>query len=274
MKVLTLPEDLDISLGNIQVYNYFTEVSHEKSMVKLQMNTISFLQEGSKEVYSKNHPVNIGNEAFLMMRSGHLLMTEKLSPLTGYNSLLLFFSDELLDQFIQKHVDVDQHNDATEFAKAFVYDAFICQVVLSLKELLAQPETFRSKVLTVKFEEIMLYLLETQKQALLNFITVNLTEYTLNMIRVVEGNTLKKLSLAQLAFLSNMSVSTFKREFEKQFKQSPSKWFQEKRLEHAAFLLKSKGKRPSDIYILVGYESLTNFVQAFKNHFGTTPKQF
>ncbi|MFT5981387.1 MAG: AraC-like DNA-binding protein, partial [Flavobacteriales bacterium] len=157
---------------------------------------------------------------------------------------------------------------------AFVYDAFICQFVLSLKELLAQPETFRSKVLTVKFEEIMLYLLETQKQALLNFITVNLTEYTLNMIRVVEGNTLKKLSLAQLAFLSNMSVSTFKREFEKQFKQSPSKWFQEKRLEHAAFLLKSKGKRPSDIYILVGYESLTNFVQAFKNHFGTTPKQF
>ncbi len=274
MKVYTLPEDLAIPLEDIQIYDYFAEVSHEKSMVKLQMNTISFLQEGTKEVYSKNHPVNIGNEAFLMMRSGHLLMTEKLSPQTGYNSLLLFFSDDLLDQFVQKHVRFDHQMTETEFAKAFIYDDFIRQFVASLKGLLNQPNAIRSKLLSVKFEEIMLYVMETQQQAFFNFINANLTAYTLNMIRVVEGNMLKKLTLAQLAFLSNMSVSTFKREFEKQYHQSPIKWFQEKRLDHAAFLLKTKGKRPSDIYDQAGYESLTNFVQAFKAQFGTTPKQF
>ena len=71
-----------------------------------------------------------------------------------------------------------------------------------------------------------------------------------------------------------MSVSTFKREFEKNFKSPPSKWFQEKRLEHAAFLLKNKSKRPSDLFEEIGYESLSNFIQAFKTKFGVTPKRY
>jgi len=71
-----------------------------------------------------------------------------------------------------------------------------------------------------------------------------------------------------------MSVSTFKREFEKHFQESPSKWFQNKRLEHAAFLLQQHTKRPSDIFETIGYENLSNFVHAFKTKFGVTPKQF
>ena len=70
------------------------------------------------------------------------------------------------------------------------------------------------------------------------------------------------------------SVSKFKREFEKHFKSSPSKWFQEKRLDHAAYLLKNNSKRPSDIYEEIGYELLSNFIQAFKHKFGLTPKQY
>ena len=71
-----------------------------------------------------------------------------------------------------------------------------------------------------------------------------------------------------------MSISSFKRTFEKHFHNSPSKWFQEKRLEHSAFLLKNKSERPSDIYQEIGYESLSNFIQAFKVKFGVTPKQY
>ena len=85
---------------------------------------------------------------------------------------------------------------------------------------------------------------------------------------------INKLTIKELSFLSNMSLSTFKREFEKHFQSSPSKWFQEKRLDHSAFLLKDKSKRPSDIYEEIGYENLSNFIQAFKMKFGTTPKQY
>ena len=93
-------------------------------------------------------------------------------------------------------------------------------------------------------------------------------------IQTIESNQLNKLSVKELSFLSNMSVSTFKRKFEKHFHSSPSKWFQEKRLEHSAFLLKNKSKMPSDIFEEIGYENLSSFILAFKMKFGVTPKQY
>ncbi|MDB3914163.1 AraC family transcriptional regulator, partial [Flavobacteriaceae bacterium] len=91
-------------------------------------------------------------------------------------------------------------------------------------------------------------------------------------IQTIESNHLNKLTIKELSFLCNMSESKFKREFKKYFKSSPSKWFQEKRLKHAAFLLQNKATRPSDIFLEVGYETLSNFIQAFKTKFGQTPK--
>ena len=71
-----------------------------------------------------------------------------------------------------------------------------------------------------------------------------------------------------------MSVSTFKREFFKQYQTTPIKWFHEKRLEHIALLLRTKQTRPIDLYEAAGYENFSNFIQAFKKRYGVTPKQY
>ena len=68
-----------------------------------------------------------------------------------------------------------------------------------------------------------------------------------------------------------MSVSTFKREFEKYYSESPIKWFQNKRLEYAHYLL-SQEKSPSEVYFEAGYENLSSFSQAYKTKYGVTPK--
>ena len=70
-----------------------------------------------------------------------------------------------------------------------------------------------------------------------------------------------------------MSVSTFKRVFKKHYQQSPIKWFQNQRLEYAAYLLKKEKRKSSEIFDLVGYENHSNFIKAFKNKFGVTPKK-
>jgi AraC-like DNA-binding protein len=120
----------------------------------------------------------------------------------------------------------------------------------------------------------MLYLVEFKGVNFLYSLISNSDNQSQKFIQTVESNQLNKLSLKELSFLSNMSVSKFKREFEKHFQSSPSKWFQEKRLEHSAYLLKNKSNRPSDIFEEIGYESLSNFIQAFKTKFGVTPKQY
>ena len=132
----------------------------------------------------------------------------------------------------------------------------------------------QKKLLKSKFEEIMTYLTDKKGKAFLNGLLKNHDDKIIRLINVVENNTLNKLTLQELSFLCNMSLSTFKREFSKQYQMPPSKWFQEKRLEHTEFLLRTQKKRPIDLYESAGYESLSNFIQAFKKKYGYTPKQF
>lgn len=125
----------------------------------------------------------------------------------------------------------------------------------------------------MKFEEIMLYLVELHGTNILYSLTFNNNDGSQNFTRTIETNQLKKLTLKELAFLCNMSVSTFKREFEKHYSESPMKWFQNKRLEHAHYLLHQKQKKSSEIYFEVGYENLSSFIQVYKFKYKKTPKQ-
>lgn len=77
--------------------------------------------------------------------------------------------------------------------------------------------------------------------------------------------------LSQLAFLTGRSLATFKRDFEKTFQTSPNKWRQHKRLEEAYYLLNNKRMKSKDVYVEVGFETLSHFSFAFKNKFGVNP---
>lgn len=84
---------------------------------------------------------------------------------------------------------------------------------------------------------------------------------------------LKPLSISELAYISGRSLSAFKRDFEKQFKTSPAQLIKQKRLEHAEFLLKNSTKNVSEISMEIGYESVSHFIKAFKEKYGTTPNK-
>jgi AraC family transcriptional regulator, exoenzyme S synthesis regulatory protein ExsA len=79
--------------------------------------------------------------------------------------------------------------------------------------------------------------------------------------------------LEQFAKLTGRSLSTFKRDFTKLYDTTPEKWLQKQKLEQAHFLITQKNKRPSEIYLEVGFESLAHFSTAFKKYFGQTPTE-
>ena len=202
-------------------------------------------------------------------------MTEKLSNVEEYyRSVLLFFSNEDVLKFIRKF-ELNAPDSKNYYSTySFSYDVLIKRFVESLLDISKLSKKIQSRILETKFEEIMLYLVEFKGVEFLYSLISNSNNEYQKFIQTIESNQLNKLTIKELSFLSNMSVSKFKREFEKHFRSTPSKWFQEKRLEHAAFLLKNNSKRPSDIFEEIGYETLSNFTQAFKLKFGLTPKQY
>ncbi|GAA4884031.1 AraC family transcriptional regulator [Flaviramulus aquimarinus] len=275
MKTITLPDELNLSSKSIMIYDYESITEISKQQILLNKNTFSFLQEGTKEVFFDNSTYAIDNSQFLLMKSGHCLMTEKLSNDSEYyRSILFFFSNEDVLKFIRKFKLKTSNSKTFYSTYSFNYDSFIKRFVNSLLDISKLSKSVQENILNTKFEEIMLYIMDINGIDFLYSLVNNNNNQNQKFIQTIESNRLNKLTIKELSFLSNMSVSTFKREFEKNFHSSPSKWFQEKRLEYSAFLLKNESKRPSDIFEEIGYENLSNFIQAFKIKFGVTPKQY
>lgn len=274
MKTITLPDELNLeNTPVVQIFDYKSSQEIVKQQINLKQNTFSFLLEGTKEVIFDTSTLAISNSKFLLMKSGHCLMTEKLSAIQNYRSVLLFFSNEILLKFIKKIALKKNDLQENKSVFAFEYDDFIKRFVQSLIDISKFSKSTQHKLLDLKFEEILFYLIEKYGTDFLYSLILNSDNYSQKFIQTVESNQLNKLTLKELAFLCDMSVSTFKREFEKHYDESPIKWLQNKRLQHAHFLLTNEQKSSSEIYFEVGYESLSSFIQAYKAKYGITPKQ-
>jgi AraC-like DNA-binding protein len=81
------------------------------------------------------------------------------------------------------------------------------------------------------------------------------------------------VDLNRFAYLTGRSLATFKRDFEKLFHITPSRWLQQRRLQEAYYLIKEKGKAASDVYLELGFEDLSHFSFAFKKLYGLAPSR-
>jgi AraC-like DNA-binding protein len=276
MSTITLPDELNLnSSHSIEIYDYVNIQEISKQKIVLSKNTFSFLQNGTKEVFFDNSTRLINNSQFSLVKAGNSLTIEKsYNDEMKYRSILLFFSNESVFNFIRKFQLKPKDNASYASMYSFDYDLYIKGFTKSILNISKLSKSIQQNILDAKFEEIMLYLIATKGVNFIYSLISNSDNSTQKFIQIVENNIVNKLSIKELSFLTNMSESSFKRVFKKHFQSSPGKWFREKRLEHSAFLLRNKSKRPSDIYQEIGYENLSNFTQAFKIKFGVTPKKY
>lgn len=93
----------------------------------------------------------------------------------------------------------------------------------------------------------------------------------IDLMSFMEKNFMFNMSLKKFGYLTGRSLSTFNRDFRKHFNITPQKWLTQKRLELAHYEISEKRKKPSDVYLEVGFEDLSHFSHAFKSHFGYSP---
>ncbi|HSE43208.1 MAG TPA: AraC family transcriptional regulator [Acidobacteriota bacterium] len=91
---------------------------------------------------------------------------------------------------------------------------------------------------------------------------------------IMEMNFCHNLSIECFAEMCNRSLSSFKREFRKQYGMSPGKWLHDRRLQHSACLLETTTMNVTDIMFECGFEDLSHFSRAFKVKFGCSPSLY
>lgn len=261
---------------NLFTYNFKMTEDILKSKVNLTLNMLCFLQKGEKKIHFEDSFVKVNNRQSLIVKSGNCLMTELLKHDEIYFCKLVFFSNKMAKDFLEKHdfskEKVPVENPETPFF-TIENDEFIDSFATSISAILNVKEEMRSVLLAPKFEEIMLYLAHKCGASFINYLrSLAAISSTSSIRKVVEANKFSNLSLAEIAFLANMSLSTFKRKFEDEYQAKPGKWLKQKRLNEAKDLLQKRRRKPSEIYAEFGYTNLSNFSIAFKNEFGVSPK--
>lgn len=81
-------------------------------------------------------------------------------------------------------------------------------------------------------------------------------------------------SIGYLASKAGMSESRLKESFKLVVKSSLYAYLKEKRMLHAATLLKESDRTLKQVSKLTGFRYYSNFTRAFKKHFDTTPAMY
>ncbi len=263
-------------IEEVNLYDYESNIEINRNKIILEQNVISFLLEGHKEVYFSETSIEIDDSKVLMMMQSNCLMTEQILDNRQYRSILLFFSKQKLREFLIKfNLSVNVNTTQIErFVPCFAIekDDFINTFMKSLQLLLGLKNSSSRRILDAKFEEIMLYLVDKYENSFVTFLQNSLNDgYELSFRTIIENNKYKAMSIEEIAFLCNMSISTFKRHFEESYNQTPGKWFKTQKLRKAKEILQAGEFLPSELHKGFGYENLSNFSAAFKKEFGINP---
>lgn len=257
---------------DIFLYDFTMTNNVIKSKVNLGMHMFSFLHVGKKQVHFAGTSVAVNKDQSLLLKKGNWLWTELLDTEAIYYCKLLFFSETKLKEFLEKHIGNIAVVDEEIPFFLIKNDTYITSYLNSLSTISVAPAIFMENLLSIKFEELMLYLLQKYGKSFELYLHALIATETSPFKKIIESKIHSNLKLEEIAFLCNMSLSTFKRQFIKEYHESPGKWFHNKRLQNAKKLLEEGICKPSEIYLEYGYNNLSNFSTAFKNKFGISPK--
>ena len=127
----------------------------------------------------------------------------------------------------------------------------------------------------LKFKELVLSLLINQKnKALLSYLNDLSDHNRISIPEIMQNNFTYNLRLADYAKLSCQSISTFKREFKRQFNEAPSHWIMKQRLNMAKELLSKTSLPINEVSLECGFENPSHFSRVFKEKTGISPFQF
>ena len=137
------------------------------------------------------------------------------------------------------------------------------------------PALVNDDILILKLKEIIILLSQTQNAETVNIILSQLfSPVTYTFKQIIEANLFSQVSVEDLAQKTNLSVSSFKREFAKLYNNSPANYIRNKRLERASELLLTSDNRITDIAFECGFNDLANFTKSFHNKYNTSPTNY
>lgn len=217
----------------------------------------------------------MGRGEMLLIQKNQLGELTK-TPLEGeeYQTIVIRLQEDLLRQIaLEEQVEIGQKYTGppnvlipgNDFLRAFFQ---------SILPYVRHPEERLTHTLgLLKVKEAVHLLLHTMPE--LEALLFDFSEpYKLDMEKFMLSNFHYNIPVEKFAYLTGRSLAGFKRDFQKIFGMAPRQWLQDRRLMEARHLIETKHRKPSSIYLDLGFESLSHFSHSFKRKYGKAPTEY
>ena len=213
------------------------------------------------------------NEMILLRRAQSVSYEKQGSEETGlFESQLFAINDELLKDFLtSQQVQIPQMTEELGAQVSPMSDRLVAYC-WSLSPYFNDPSQVNPGLLRLKVMELLYNVMDCSKNIFRQMLQLRQPVKT-DIHRVVEENYTSPISLDELAYLSGRSLSSFKREFQDIYGESPARWIREKRLSKAQQMLRSSSLSVADVAYSLGFENPTHFSRIFKQQYGYAPSQ-
>lgn len=234
-----------------------------------------YVIEGTYDSTSEQEQIRIQADESVLMKCGNYLSDMVPTPDTEqYQAVAVhFYPEVLLKIYENKLPDFLKKNDAPTTGMAKLNsDILIKKYIDGLLFYFENPQIVDEEILILKLKEIIVLLNKTKNAPAIRTILSNLFNPSSYSLReMVDAHIYSIITVERLAELAGMSVSTFKREFQKIYTASPAKYFRTKKIEKAVELLSATDLRATEIAYECGFSSISHFSRTFKQLQGISP---
>ena len=194
----------------------------------------------------------------------------------NYSAMVFFITNDfvrgIVDELVGDRVNQTIDNIPKESEIKLNIDNGLASYFQSMAAYFASKDKLHDSILLLKLKELIISIYVGDDNHDITDYFQSLTHFrSPSIIETMELNFRKNLSMNEFAQLCHRSYSSFKRDFQSQYSESPGKWLLNKRLDYSVFLLLSSEKRVSDIVIDSGFVDISHYSKAFKKKFGDSP---
>lgn len=231
-----------------------------------------FLAKGKINGYDVNKKQTIHSGEYCLFIKNRLARYNKEKTENEFEKVVIIFDEMFLKKFQEKHKPTVAKLKSEKTFLKLDKSEWLPNFIQSLAPYYNHSGKIDKAFAEIKREELLIILLKNQPELSGIFFDYGIPE-KINLEAFMNKNYKFNVDIQRLAYMTGRSLSAFKRDFKEIFNETPNRWLVQKRLQEAHFLIDKKKKKPTDIYLELGFEDLSHFSYAFKNQFGYAPTE-
>lgn len=237
---------------------------------------IYFKDRAPKLLSSENNVQMKSQEAVLLKCGTHFLdLLQKKDDETVEVIIIHLFPEILKKLYVKDLPALIEKRNYTKQSGVVASNDIIAKFIDSLEFYFKNPELVNNDLIELKIKELILLLVQTKNvNSILELVSDLYSARAIHLKNMIELHLFSNLSVEELAKLSNLSLSSFKREFKAAFDDTPTNYINFKKVEKAKELLRITQMQVSEIAYEVGFNDSLYFTRLFKKKTGTTPTAY